>query len=356
MFDRFILQQNRLYLNKLDINAIRIFRFAFAVTLSVLLAFGLGWPLSIILPVFTIVFLKAPAPCPSFKVSLSIIVMTMAYLLAGFMISLVFVRYPLVMLVINSLLIFLIFYRSLKSENMLATLFALIGVLVIPLMMQTSQNMAMLVMTGLIFAVTAALLLVWLAFTVFPDPDLTHSETHSEKMPELTLPVLTQQQQVNLAWQKTLMVLPVLILFFTFNLSGQLLTLIFIALLAMSPGLSEGISAGKFMIIGNTLGGLYAMMFYELLVMVPMFGFFISLTLLVSLLLAKQIFQGNAVSSALHGSAATTLFLLIGTGTMPFGGDEVDDKFYIRIFLVILATLYIVFAFALINGFRRDRD
>ena len=238
---------------------------------------------------------------------------------------------------------------------MLATLFALIGVLVIPLMMQTSQNMAMLVMTGLIFAVTAALLLVWLAFTVFPDPDLTHSETHSEKMPELTLPVLTQQQQVNLAWQKTLMVLPVLILFFTFNLSGQLLTLIFIALLAMSPGLSEGISGGKFMIVGNTLGGLYAMMFYELLVMVPMFGFFISLTLLVSLLLAKQIFQGNAVSSALHGSAATTLFLLIGTGTMPFGGDEVDDKFYIRIFLVILATLYIVFAFALINGFRRDR-
>lgn len=343
--------QNHFYLNKLDIDTLRILRFSFGVTLSVAIAYGLNWSLSYMLPLFVIAFLKAPKPCLSFKQGSFVIRVTIKYLLLGFVLSQTILNYPFVFLTAIALLIFHILNASMKGANSFAILFSILGLLVITMQGLTAPALAWGVMMGLIYCVVLSLLLSWLMFTIFPDP----ANTYKDELAATVDSTLDINERYSLAIEKTLIILPVVILLFSYNLSSYLVMLILIIFLIMSPDLTAGKKGALFLVIGNTLGGIVAILFYKLLIAVPEYFFLIALSLLTSLVLAKIIYTGKPLASALTGSAATTIFLLIGQGTMVVGDDEVGDKFYFRILLVILAGLYVVGSFVIMESFRNKR-
>lgn len=348
---RLVQLQNHFYLKKLDIGTLRILRFSFGVTSCVAIAYGLNWPLSFMSPLFVITFLKAPKPCLTLKQGLGVLIITIKYLSLGFILSQTVLNYPFVFLTLISLLIFHILNASMKGANMFAIVFSIIGLLVITMQGLTAPALAWGVMMGLIYSVAISLFLVWLMFTVFPDP----ANAYKDELPAKIDSKLDVEERYRLAIEKTLIILPVVFLLFSYNLSSYLVMLILTIFLIMSPNLTAGKQGALFLIIGNTLGGIFAIIFYKLLIAVPEYPFLVVLSLLINLGLAKHIYTSKPLIRALAGTAATTMYLLIGQGTMVIGDDEVGDKFYFRILLVILAGLYVVGSFVIMESFRNKQ-
>jgi hypothetical protein len=140
----------------------------------------------------------------------------------------------------------------------------------------------------------------------------------------------------------TLVVLPVFVYFYSFQKVESLLILIFVALLSSQPGFASSFKAGGALILGNVIGGLAAIIFYNLLVWVPEFGFFILLTFLAGLVFGARVFSGRPAAK-LYGMAYSTLLLVIGSVTAS-GTGEASSKVYIRIAQITAAVVWVVAA------------
>ena len=104
---------------------------------------------------------------------------------------------------------------------------------------------------------------------------------------------------------------------------------------------------GGALIAGNLAGGVAAMVFYELLVAAPSFGFFLALMFLTELVLGTKIFSDDRLAP-IYPTVLSTLLLLVGGSVAPFG-DEVEAKFALRIFQIGIAVAYVVGSLALIE-------
>ena len=129
--------------------------------------------------------------------------------------------------------------------------------------------------------------------------------------------------------------------------------LLFIAMLAQQPDVKIGVKGSMALIIGNTAGGVAAIVFYNLLIAVPDYVFLILLTILFSLFFGERIFSGKPMAG-LYAAAFSTVILLVGSTTGDFGGDA-GSKFYIRIVQIIAAAVYIVGVFTLLEFLSRSR-
>ena len=102
---------------------------------------------------------------------------------------------------------------------------------------------------------------------------------------------MSAREQIRSAAISTLVVLPVIIVFFTLKMTNELLVLLFIAMLAQQPDVKIGVKGSMALIIGNTAGGVAAIVFYNLLIAVPEYVFLILLTILFSLFFGEKIFS-----------------------------------------------------------------
>ena len=131
-----------------------------------------------------------------------------------------------------------------------------------------------------------------------------------------------------------------------------MLILIFISILAMQPAFAKDFKVGKALIIGNLIGGIASILAYEVLTVIPEFFYLLLLVLLAGLLFGRQIFSGKAIAP-LFGMAYST-FLLIICSTTSLGSNEADAKVWTRVFQIMVAVVYVVSAFGLIERFKKD--
>ena len=129
--------------------------------------------------------------------------------------------------------------------------------------------------------------------------------------------------------------------------------LVFVCLLSMQPAFAKDFKAGKAMILGNLIGGLSAILMFEVLTVVPQYPFMIVLTLLAGLFFGSRLLSDRK-SAALYGMAFSTLLLVIGSVTTSTG--DATSKVYSRIFQIMFAVVYVVSAFGFIDRFHRARS
>lgn len=336
--------QERLYLA-------RVYRLAFGLALSVAVAFGIGWPLSFLCPMLVCMFIGAPAPRPTFVALLIFPILIFAAFVLAIFVSSVTLAQPVLAIVANMLMVFWCFYLLARGVARSFTTWALIGILMIPVLGTSSIGLAIGLTMAIFWTGLIAMGLIWVSHAVFPDPPLAEAGMAKKK----AAATLDKQRAAKHALVRTLVILPLEIYVLIGNQTSDLKILIFAAMLAQSPNLTAGAAGGRAMIIGNMFGGLVAIIIYQFLKWCPSFVFLVALFGLLGLVFGRQIFSGSNFGK-LCGSGLGTVVLLIGLGTMPFG-DDVDSQFYSRIFQVIIAAIYIVLAFQLIDNlaYRRDR-
>jgi len=320
-------------------------RYAVGSTLCMTVAMGVAWPMSFLVPVLSLGFLAAPARLP-FKAGVGLVLTIAAASVIGLTITYFLLPYPFVFLPFIGLVLFRLYHAKSGGTSPLVILWLLIAVLVLPMVGLTTPQISTFVAGGLVLGAAVTVLMVWLVWAMFPAPPPVAEPAVAAATPAPAPPSPTPRQRLHDALLSTAVVFPVLVVFYTLQWTGSMLILIFIAILSLTPGAAGNVKAGMALIMGNVLGGLVAVVFFELLVMVPVFPFMVLLTLLCGLVLGGQLFSGKKLGP-LFGMAFSTVLLVIGSTTT--AEDTAGAKVYTRVLQIIAAVVYVVVAFRILE-------
>jgi len=316
-------------------------RYAFGATLIMAVAQAFGGQLAYIVPLLALTFLTPNTKVPSPAQGLAFILVVVVTTGAGFIFTKYFHAYPLFFLPVLGLILFSIFYTV--KLGMATKLFLLISFLAMPVPMSgiSPTLWAYALNRTLVVGAVFTILMVLTVYAIFPDRSTGTGKTSAAPKQEKAVP--TPSERFSLPMEVSLVTFPVVLAFIFFKWSEALLILIYVVVLAMLP---SGKQAGIAKVLGNILGGAATIVFYQLIVIVPNFTFFLLLYLGTALLFAGKIFSEDA-RALLYKTAFSTLTLIIGSAAL--STDNANTELLIRIVQVFAAVVYVGAAFAILD-------
>lgn len=325
-------------------NSRPLIRYVIGITFILFVSSVLGYPLSYLTTVLALGYIAPGVKPVTIKQGVSFILILMVINLITFMFSSYFKDYPLVFMPILCLGILWLYYSNKLQSTV--KLFALISLLVIPLISLEPQGVSGFVAVNLIMNAFMAIFLTKLVFWVFPwslaDELFVKSKNNIDS---------SEIDRFLYSRNIFFILLPVLLLFFIFKLSGGLLILIFIAILSMNPALANA-KVGAVLIVANLLGGVFAILAFQLLTIVPLLVFMLLLTLIVGFLFGSKLFSKNKLAP-IFGTGFSTFLLILGSVTS--SDSEAGSEVWTRVVQISIAVLYVVIAFRIINYFKINR-
>ncbi|MFV2003920.1 MAG: DUF2955 domain-containing protein [Gammaproteobacteria bacterium] len=325
-----------------DINRARIFRYALGVTLSMALANAIDWSLSFLTPLLCAVILAKPLPVPPLKAGLLNMAVTLLAFLFSFLFTLFLQPYPLIYSLSLALVLFNIYYFLNRGGSFWLVLMLLLSVLMMPLLSSISNGLAFGVVIGFVWSGWVTIFMVWLVHFLVPDPETVTFPKRPGFQPGYSA-VAAQT-----ALKSTVVVWPLALLFIANDWISQILVLIFAAIFTLMPDLEKGRLAGMATLASTLIGGVFAWLAYYLLVAVPEYFFFVILIFFLSLAFGDVIFSAKPLAK-LYPSAMTTLIVLLD-GSMD-ANSSFTETFFVRLGLILLATIYVVFALKLLHTY-----
>lgn len=256
-----------------------------------------------------------------------------------------FLDYALVFMPLLLLSLLWLYYTD--KLPMMVKLFSLVSLVIIPFVSIDSGAIGSYVAVRLVFNAFMAIILSQLVFLLFPlceaDIPFEKKKKETEKQSEI--------DRFKYAVNIILILSPVLILFYMFKLSSSILVLTFIAILSISPALSKP-KIGLVLIIANILGGIFGIVAYRLLTIVPNFVFMILLALGIGLFFGSRLFSDSKFA-AIFGSGFSTFLLILGSVTS--SDSEAGSEVWSRVIQISIAVSYIVLAFSILNKITNSR-
>ena len=256
-----------------------------------------------------------------------------------------FLDYALVFMPLLSLSLLWLYYTD--KLPMMVKLFSLVSLIIIPFVSIDSGAIGSYVAARLVFNAFMAIILSQLVFMIFPlceaDIPFEKKKQESEKQSEV--------ERYKYAMRIILILLPVLLLFYMFKLSSSILVLTFVAILTISPALSNP-KVGLVMIIANILGGVFGILAYRLLTIVPNFTFMILIALSIGLFFGSRLFSESKYAG-IYGSGFSTFLLILGSVTS--SDAEAGSEVWSRVIQISIAVSYVVLAMGLLNTFLNAR-
>jgi hypothetical protein len=290
------------------------YRLAFGMTLSAGIAFYYAWPLAFISPVLAAKLLSLPKVMPV-KAGIAFVAILSAAFILSSTLLLPTLRYPLVHLLLVGLILFHLFYARAGGANPIIVVFAVIGVMAIPLVGSVSEALASGVAKGLSAGAALAVAMVYASAALFPDPaelgPTVVASGGARKTKDAKPPPPPQRVRLALALRSLVVIYPLYVAFLLFSLVDLAVVLIFAALLGLEPTFGKHWAAGKGLILANLAGGMVAVVVYNVLIWVPAYLFFLLLVALAGLVVGRLIFSETPLGKLLAGGI-TTVFVVLG--------------------------------------------
>lgn len=299
----------------------------------------LNYDLAYLTPVLALGYLAPGAKPLSLKQGASFVIILAVLTAFAVVFSEMFMEYALVFIPLLLLVLLWIYYTD--KLPMIVKLFALVSLVIIPFVSIDAGVIGSFVASKLVFNAFMAILLSQIVFLVFP---YCEADKPFEKQKQ-NAAGQQEQERLNHALNIILVVAPLLLAFYAFKWSSSVLILTFVAILSVSPALSNP-KVGLAMIIANSIGGLFGILAYKLLVIVPNFAFMIMVCLAVALMFANKLFSDSKFASVFNTALSTFLLIL---GSVTSSDDEAGSKVYTRVIQIALAVTYVVVAFKLLN-------
>jgi len=328
----------------------RIVRFAAGTTIGSGFAYLIGFELPFLVPILIAMLLASPAPRPTLRSAASFVLPVAAGAFVGVVLTRHFLQYQDIFLLIEFLVLYRIFYALAGGANPLRMVWILIAALVIPLVGTVSIGLAIGVAIGLVDGALIAVGVTWFAHVLVPDLPLITAAQAEAKPAKPTPPPAARAAYA----RRCLSVLfPMLLVFFYLSLTSDAVIIVYAGLLSLLPSFAAGWKQGKDMITSNLIGGVVAIVFYNLLIVIPSFGMFLLLTLLVGLTFGDVIFSDRPIAPVIK-SAFNAVVLLVGM-SVTIAGADAATKFYTRIAQIIMAVVYVAVAFGFLEYLQRKR-
>ncbi|SES66403.1 DUF2955 domain-containing protein [Thalassotalea agarivorans] len=314
-------------------------RFVFGVTLSIALAYAINWPLSFVAPVFTAKFLAPGTPRIPLKLLVSILMVIATAFILAILFTKVLVQYPIVFMMCCTLIVFWIAYWANSGGNEFVITMLLVGLTLVPLLSFMHPALVTQVTLGLLFSCLIALTIAMISNELF----IKGTSPAAKKTAQAQLDKATKTK---LAMLTTVLIIPMLAFFLFNNLTGGILVIVFIAIMALKPDIVAGVQGAKALLIGNALGGVAAIVVYNFLIIAPNYTFAILVYASAICLFTLKILKEDKLAP-IYTMALTTMIIIVSGASLGDGGAS--SKFYTRLGQIALACTYIIFAMFVVD-------
>jgi hypothetical protein len=240
------------------------------------------------------------------------------------LISQMFDRSSLVLLLVVSLLVFLEFLLLARGQAVGVAATFLITTAVVPLLAIESVSVAHGFIYSLIAGSVLAVLLTFAAHALFP--------TREQAEPVSALPQ-EEQAPVAVALANAVVLMSVVIYFMLASSSVSIVMVLTVISILRQPA-SLGGGTGVGLIIGNLAGGLAATAAYLLVTLLPSPAFLLLVVLLVGLVFADRIVRGGKWGP-IYVVGLMTFLIVLGLGISPLPQDS-GTFFVARVFDVMV--------------------
>ena len=239
------------------------------------------------------------------------------------------------------LLLSLMWFYYTDKLPMMGKLFSLVSLVIIPFVSIDSGAIGSYVAALLVFNAFMAIILSHFVFMIFP---LCEADVPFEKKKK-KVEKQSEVERYKYAVGIILILLPVFLLFYMFKLTSSVLVLIFIAILSISPALSNP-KVGRLLIAANILGGVFGILAYRLLTIVPNFIFLILIAMSIGLFFGSRLFS-DSKHAGIYGSGFSTFLLILGSVTS--SDAEAGSEVWTRVIQISFAVSYVVIAVGIMN-------
>jgi len=326
--------------------SVPVFRYVLGSTFIVAVTGLLNYDLAYLTSVLALGYVAPGAKPLTLKQGIGFVLVLAIITGLAVLFTIVFKDYPLVFMPL--LLLSLLWLYFTDRIPLMVKLFALISIVLIPFLSIDSAAIGSYIAVILVFNAFMAVILTQLVFMVFP---LCEADARFIKE-KASAPKQSYEQRYEYALKIMLILSPVIVLFYLFQWSSSVLILTFVTILTVSPSLANP-KVGLVMIAANILGGLFGIIVYQFLVMVPSFSFMIVLTLLVGFIFANRLFSDSKFAG-IFGSAFSTFLLILGSVTA--SDAEAGGKVWDRVIQIAMAVIYVVLAFGLLDKIEKRKN
>ena len=332
----------------------RILRLAVGTALAMAVSQAFNWPAAFIAPVLATVLLGLPIPAPSFSGGIKFIVALIAGCAIGFLILPALTYQPGAGVLMIVLGLLGCFYFQARGGSPLLGTFALLGITIVPAIGSESIDLARALIPALATGAVVALPCVWAAHALFPEAAQSAGPAR-EKPPAPPVSVAARN-----ALRSTLVVMPVMAWFILVSgTSSYAAVLVKVASMGQQASADQSRSAGRDLLLSTLIGGGMAMVGWWIMKIWPNLLLYCLLTLLAGLLIGPKIFRGAALApnAAVWSYGFTTAIVVLAPALVAGpDGDDAGAKFFTRIVMFLIATLYAVIAVTVFDHWWPSRE
>ena len=322
----------------------RVLRFTIGITLAVAISALMNWTLSYIMPILLAKFL-VDRQAPTIQTIYELVISMLLTIIIAWFVSVGLLEYPSLLMPLIAVLMFISYYLFIDPRwNFFATIL-LVASLIIPYAAIISPGIGMMLGVGLCFSGLVSVLLFTLLHIYLPD--LAGEKDQHAQSPQ------SQHERLFESAKALIIAFPVICFFYTFELSGAMLTMIFIAILSLQTASEKSIKLSLFMMLTNIIGGIIAIVVYNLVSFVPVISFYLGLIFLISLVFAHKMY--SMPGKAMVFSTIFSTLLVLVSSTMASSNGDVDSNFYARIAQIGGACIYLVIISYFIEGRKWQR-
>ena len=341
----------------LDIASVRIFRLAFGTASCLWFSQAVAWDMSFIAPVMTMFMLALPLPAPNLKGGIGFVAALVLALLAGLLLLPRLLNQPMVGLLLLVLALYWSFYFTAKGGSAVIGTFLTVGIAMATAVGTVSLDAVLLVIQGVAAGAVAGIVFVWIAHAVFPDSLAARTAAPAAKPPAPPLPDLFNARWN--AFRSLLIVLPIA-LWFLFSSASAAYVPVMIKVASMGQQASNDATkvAGRSLIMSTVIGGLGAIIGWQILRLTPTLAVYTLVIALAGLVVGPRIFKGRGMhpNGGTWSYAYLTMIVILAPAVMDSaGGDAAGAKFLDRMIMFALTTIYAVLAVYVFDAFRPRR-
>jgi len=317
-----------------------------------------NWQMSFIAPVFTMFILALPLPVLKLSSGIKFILVFVGSIYASLLLLPVVVNYQMAGLLLVALALFLSFYFTARGGSAVLGAFVTVGITLVAAVGSVSVDAVLGLIGGLNIGIVVGVLFVWVGHALIPDSLATPMDAPPPAAP----PPATKPDNVEArrsAYRSLLIVMPILIWFLLSSASASYVAvMIKVASMGQQASLDHTRKAAKSLLVSTLLGGLAAIIGWQVLSIYTSLVLYCLLVGLCGLIFGTRIFQGRGMGpeGATWSYAYLTMIIILAPAVLDGQtGDAAGGAFWSRLLMFMGASLYGVFAVYIFDLFNSEK-
>lgn len=344
----------------LTIEQLRVLRLALGTAISLWFSQFVAWDMSFVAPVITVVFLALPLPPPKIKSGLMfVLVMTGCMYGGGMLLLPLLVNQPAVGVLLLVLALFWSFYYTAKGGSALLGTFATLGIALTAAIGSVDIDAVFMLASSIGFATAVGIVFVYVAHAILPDSSAADALPPGSAPPKPAPEPPDLEEARWSAFRSLLIVFPIALWFLLSSASTAYLPVMLKVASMGQQTTNEGTRQAAHSLISSTvIGGVLAIMGWNVLSIAPTLPVYTLIIALAGLLIGPRVFKGPGMQpdGAMWSYAYLTMIVILAPAVMDsMSGAPAGAKFWDRLIMFGGTAVYALAAVYVVDAFKPDR-